>query len=84
MKHRSLVLALALFGACASGGAEEMAPTPYTAEAIRAHNPQGTELYFVVQQEDMAAVMHTMRFVRTDAEIACFDLAKPVVKKVNR
>jgi len=58
----------ALLGACAAPAVEPAtAPTPYTAEEIRAANPVGTVLVYRIQQTGTPTVVRTMEFVRADA-----------------
>ena len=53
--------------ACAAPTDEPVtAPTPYTADQIRAANPVGTVLVYRIQQTGTPTVVRTMEFVRDD------------------
>ena len=68
MRTLAAGLVPALLGSCAAPPDEPItAPTPYTAEEIRAANPVGTVLVYRIQQTGAPAVVRTMVFVRADS-----------------
>lgn len=62
-----LPLILVLLVACSSAPVDQL-PPPYTADAIRAANPTGTELVFAVSSVGGPSGLQTLRFVETDRE----------------
>lgn len=72
-----LLLALAAAcGAAGSGSTADLAPPPFTAEEIRAANPEGTQLLFRVDALGSPAMLRRMTFVATDAQGATIESSR--------